>query len=146
MTSSSAQTFGFADRANRLAHVGDGELAGFSIDVVAHESAARSAGGPRQHDTNEIRPEQAANAAGRKGCVREGVVVAMDEDDNFPACGLRQATMDMVLKQGDRLFMLGHDAGRAAIAGRRRDGRVGNFGKSSDFFDSVKLHVSCATA
>ena len=81
----STQTLSFADRANRLAHVGDGKLAGLPIDVVAHESAARSAGRPRQHDANEIRPEQSANAPGRKGCISEGVVVAMNEDNDLLA-------------------------------------------------------------
>ncbi|HZZ23691.1 MAG TPA: hypothetical protein VFE60_14465, partial [Roseiarcus sp.] len=58
----------------------DGELAGFSIDVVAHESAARSAGWPCQHNANEVRPQQAADAPDRKGRVRKSIVVTMDEN------------------------------------------------------------------
>ena len=54
--------------------------------------------------------------------------------------------MNFVLKQRDRLFVLGHDAGRAAIAGGRRDRRIRNFGKPSDFFDSAELQVSRAAA
>jgi hypothetical protein len=54
--------------------------------------------------------------------------------------------MNFVLKQGDCLLVFGHHAGRAAIAGGRRDRSLRNFGKPSNFFDSVKLHVSRAAA
>jgi hypothetical protein len=68
--------------------------------------------------------------------------VAMDEYNGFLARGLRQA----LLKQGGRLLVPGHDAGRAAIAGGRRNRRVGNLGKPPDFLDSIKLHISRAAA
>ena len=70
----------------------------------------------------------------------------MDEHDDFLAGRLRQAPMNFILKQGDRLFMLGHHGGRAAIAGGGRDRWVGNLGEPPDFFNSAELHVSRAAA
>src|SRR5207344_1435872 len=101
----------------RLPHVGDGELAGFSIDVVTQESAARSASRPRQHHANEIPPEEATDVPRCISRVAERVVVTMNEDDDFLSFRLRQAATNFTLKRGNRLFVRGHDARRAAIAG-----------------------------
>ena len=137
-----AHALGLANCSDRLPHVGDGELAGFSVNVVAQESAARPAGRPRQHYANEIPPEEAANAPRRIGRIVECVVVAMNEDDDLLSFRLRQAATNFALKRGNRLFVRGHDAWRAAIAGGTDHSRIRNLGKPANFLNSAELHLS----
>ena len=67
------------DDANGLLEVMHGELARLAIDVVAHEQAARTAGGPREHRADELASEKMAQLAHGERRILERVGVAVDE-------------------------------------------------------------------
>ena len=66
----------------------------------------------------------------------------MNEDDDFLSFRLRQAVANFTLKRGNRLFVRGHDAGRAAIVGGTDHRRIRNLGKPANFLDSPELNLS----
>ena len=65
----------------------------------------------------------------------------MNEDDDFLSFSLRQAAANLALKRGDRLFVGGNGARRAAIAGGTHHGRIRNLGKPPNFLNSRELHL-----
>ena len=66
----------------------------------------------------------------------------MNEDDDLLSFSLRQAVTNFTLKRGDRLFVRGHHARRAAIAGGSDLRRIRNLRKPANFLNSPELYLS----